>query len=627
MKRSLIRGPDALRMRRRRGLRTFFLTPALVVLATAAAFGQSTGSSEPEPELNPLAPVDTSSPRTTLSGFLSNVQEGYRPFYDYQEATAVSELAQGRAERTLDTSELPPALADRLVGEAAVLLKEILDRVPLPAEGEIPDAESMRALEDGVPRYWRIPDTAIEIALIEEGPRAGEYLFTAETVSRLREFYGRARTLPYKPDAMPGLYERLVHEPGPLISHRLIFSLPSWARQSLGDQAMWQWTGLCLALGLWFAALIVAHRVSRPRADGRRRYWLRVVCIAAMILLTAGVRDFVDRQLTIVGTAFKIVDTSLIVASVVFATLAIINIGSAIGETIVTSPKIDPKSIDAHLIRVATRTVALLGVVIIFVLAAGDLGIPLTAVITSLGVGGFAFALAVRPTLENFFAGITLFLDKPVRVGEFCQFGDVLGTVEEIGLRSTRIRRWGGNLITVPNAQFAEFQLDNYDDARHIWIRTQIDLRYETTADQLRYVLANLREMLMSHPKLSGEPRVRLVGFGDFSLKVEILAYTDTGNWSEWQGIREDVYLRVMEIVEAAGTAFAFPSNTTYFARDPGLDEEKKGAAEAQVEAWRDSGELPFPNMALKRRKEIRGTLDFPPAGSVENKPKFPTSE
>jgi MscS family membrane protein len=333
----------------------------------------------------------------------------------------------------------------------------------------------------------------------------------------------------------------------------------------------------------------------------------------------------VDKQLTIVGTPFEIVDTSLIVAFFVLATVVVVNLGAAIGETIVTSPKIDPKSIDAHLIRVTARAVALLGVIAILVVAAGRLGIPLTAVIASLGVGGLAFALAVRPTLENFVAGITLFLDKPVRVGEFCQFGDVLGTVEEIGLRSTRIRRWGGNLLTVPNAQFAELQLDNYDDARHIWIRTQIDLRYETTSDQLRYVLAQLREMLMSHPKLSGEPRVRLIGFGDFSLKVEILAYTDTGNWSEWQGIREDVYLRVMEIVEAAGTAFAFPSNTTYFARDPGLDDEKKAAAEGQVKAWRENGELPFPDMAIHRRKEIRGTLDFPPTGSVENKPR--TSE
>ncbi len=577
-------------------------------------------------ELKPLAPVDTSSPRATLSSFLSNVEEGYRPFYEYRNETHASELARNRAQRTLDTSGLAPALADRTAGEATVLLKEILDRIPLPPESEIPDAEAMRELGEDTPRVWRIPDTALEIAEITEGPRAGEYLFTTETVTRAREFYRRAQELPYKSDAMVGLYERRVHTPGPLIPSRLIFALPYWTRQPLGQQAIWQWLGLAVGFGIWAGALVAAHLVSRPRPNGTRRYWLRVTCVVAMLLLTLAFRNFIDMQLTIVGPTFEIVDTSLFVAFFLLAAVGVINLGAAVGETIITSPRIDPKSIDAHLIRVSVRAVALAGVIAILVVAADRLGIPLTAVIASLGVGGFAFALAVRPTLENFFAGITLFLDKPVRVGEFCQFGDVIGTVEEIGLRSTRIRRWGGNLLAVPNAQFAEFQIDNYDDARHIWIRTQIDLRYETTADQMRYVLARMREMLMAHPKLSGEPRVRLIGFGDFSLKVEILAYTDTGTWSEWHAIREDVYLRVMEVVEEAGTAFAFPSNTTYFARDPGLDEGKQRAAEAQVETWREGGHLPFPNMSIKRRKEIRGTLDFPPKGSVDLKDDGPKS-
>jgi len=174
-------------------------------------------------------------------------------------------------------------------------------------------------------------------------------------------------------------------------------------------------------------------------------------------------------------------------------------------------------------------------------------------------------------------------------------------------------------VLSIPNAQFAEFQLDNYNDAKYIWIRQRLRLRYETSADQLKFILAKLREMLFAHPKVM-LPRVRLIGFGDDALTVEILAYTDTGVWAEWHAIREDVYLRVMQIIESSGTRLALPSQTTYFARDDGLDDDKKRAAEEQVHEWTEKGELPFPDMTEEKREALAGTLDFPPTGSIEYK-------
>ncbi len=125
--------------------------------------------------------------------------------------------------------------------------------------------------------------------------------------------------------------------------------------------------------------------------------------------------------------------------------------------------------------------------------------------------------------------------------------------------------------------------------------------------------------MLFSHPKIL-LPRVRLIGFNEDSLKVEILAYSDTGVWAEWHAIREDVFLRVMDIIEASGTRLALPSQTTYFARDDGLDEEKKRAAEQQVHEWTAKGELPFPDMTEEQREALSKTLEFPPTGSIEYK-------
>src|SRR5262249_59659452 len=93
---------------------------------------------------------------------------------------------------------------------------------------------------------------------------------------------------------------------------------------------------------------------------------------------------------------------------------------------------------------------------------AGSLGVPAAPLLASLGIGGLAIALAVRPTLENVIGGFILFADKPVRVGDFCHYGDSIGTVEEIGLRSTRIRSLERSTVTVPNAEFSQMKLDNF---------------------------------------------------------------------------------------------------------------------------------------------------------------------
>ena len=570
---------------------------------------------------NPLSPPDTSSPRGTLKSFMENYDAAYRPFYEEREFHLPQKSpARIRVLRTLDGSELPPAQKERLIAEAAVLLYEVLARVDIPPYEEIPDADVMASLPEGTSREWRVPGTGIEIAEVAEGPRAGEYLFTPETLDRIREFYERAEPLAYRPNRMEGLYNRLSYEPGNWIPMRWIERLPRWVKDPIAGQAVWKWVALIGTLGIWFALVWIAH-VASASTEEEPRYWRRCLFAIAIMLLTWLMRVFLDKHVILLGLVFDIMDPIMVVAVYFFASVAILNLGAGVAATIIHSKHVDKGSFDANLIAIAGRVVSWLAVVFLFIKGADDLGIPLPAVVASLGVGGLAIGMAARPTLENLIAGVTLYLDKPVRVGEFCQFHDVLGTVEQIGLRSTRIRRWGGNVISVPNSQFAEYQLDNYNDARYIWIRTRLNLRYETTADQLRYVLAKLREMIFAHPKVLS-PRVRFVGFGDYSLDVELICYSDTGVWSEWHAIREDIYLRVMEIVEASGTAFAFPSQTTYFARDPGMDEQRSRAAEQQVRDWREQGKLPFPDMTPERLEELKETLDFPPDGSVLRAPE-----
>jgi len=145
-----------------------------------------------------------------------------------------------------------------------------------------------------------------------------------------------------------------------------------------------------------------------------------------------------------------------------------------------------------------------------------------------------------------------------------------------------------------------------------------IGLRYETSTEQLNYVLAELRKLLIAHPMVSRDPaRVRLVNFGPCSLDLEVFAYILTADWNEFLAARQDIFLRMKQIIEESGTGFAFPSQTVYVGRDAGLDGEKRLAAEARVQAWRKAGKLPFPDMGPEEIAELEDTITYPPRESA----------
>jgi MscS family membrane protein len=236
-----------------------------------------------------------------------------------------------------------------------------------------------------------------------------------------------------------------------------------------------------------------------------------------------------------------------------------------------------------------------------------------------LGVGGLAIALAAQPTVENLIGGLSLFADKSVRVGDFCRCGTDEGTVESIGIRSTWIRGNDRTLTTIPNAALSKMSVVNFGRRDQTLIQSVIGVRYETSPEQLRYLLAKIRELLMGHPRITSDSaRARFMGFGASSLDIEVFAYVKTRDRSEFLGIREDVLLRIMDLVKESGTGFAFPSQTLYFGRDDGLDAKRTEVAEAQVRQWREENRLPFPNFSPEQMRQMGGSVVYPPPGSAE---------
>ncbi|WP_245290739.1 mechanosensitive ion channel family protein [Rhodopseudomonas sp. AAP120] len=229
------------------------------------------------------------------------------------------------------------------------------------------------------------------------------------------------------------------------------------------------------------------------------------------------------------------------------------------------------------------------------------LGYNVTAGLAALGIGGIAIALGAQKTIEHLVGSLTLVTDQPMRVGDFCKFGETMGTIEDIGMRSTRIRTLDRTLITVPNGTLAALPIENFSRRDKFWYHPTLDLRYETTPDQLRTLMASMREMLLDHPKVDSPGRVRMIGFGPNSLKVEIFSYVHAMDVDEFLEVQEELSLRLMELVEEAGTGFALASQTLYLARDRALSMTRSPQLAPQDDQGSDNGDGRAEKMAAVR--------------------------
>jgi MscS family membrane protein len=217
------------------------------------------------------------------------------------------------------------------------------------------------------------------------------------------------------------------------------------------------------------------------------------------------------------------------------------------------------------LLPLGSRVAKVLVIALALVALLSELGYPVASLIAGLGLGGLAFALAAQKTVENLFGAFTLGADQPFREGDFVRLEDVVGTVEAIGLRSTRIRTLDRTLVTVPNGKLAEMRLESFAARDRIRLVCTVGLVYDTTAEQMRLVLSGIEQLLRRHAKIwSDNVVVRFSALGPSSLDIEVMAWFTTTDWGEFQGIRQDMLLGIMEVVESAGTAFAYPTSTVH---------------------------------------------------------------
>jgi len=541
---------------------------------------------------HPLEPLDIASPRATLQSLVSQARkldtiqvEYWRQPTEKNYHRALAELAKTR--RLFDLRDVPPANRNEVGGASFAYLYDIVIRLPELDWEKVPDRAEADAQKLTI---WRYPGTELILQRVEKGDRKGGWLVSSETVARLPEFHRQIIDQPaLRPAAVTNWYDVVVRTCGPWFAFAMADRLPEPLQLLIFGTPLWKVLVTLLAAAIIAALLTFWIRLTRRKPEQTAVASLALRLTRPLVflgLVYLAHRHLIEWQLNLAG-AFA-VGENIVAAALFFLALAwaAFLLIFLLVELIISSPQIPAESYDAHLLRLLARVLATVASLGILLAGANYIGIPALGLLAGLGVGGVAVALAAQGTVENLLGGLNIFADRPFRVGDLIHYDAKVGVVEAIGPRSCRLRGLDGTLTTVPNGDLAKMHVTNYSMRNKCFFHHVLSIRYETTPGQCEWLLEAMRRRLAAHPMVEespGMPRVRLTGFGNSSIEIELRAYVLTTNFSEFLEVQELLLLDLLKLVEEAGTALALPSSTTYLSRDHALNEEK--AREAELRA------------------------------------------
>jgi MscS family membrane protein len=502
---------------------------AAAFLLTSLLFAPAAGAAD-------FAP---GSPRASLSSYLELCRAGR-----HDDAARFLATGDGQAARA-------PELARRL---EAVLDRHVrfdLEQVSPEAGGRADDGMAPDVEEIG-----RIVTTAgrEEPVRLRRSVADGVWQFSPSTVERIDAWYDT-------------LDDRWVREHLPKVL----------LRPGPRELLYWQWLALpLLVLISWVLAqpltrmtMAVLARISARTATDHDDKLLPRLRGPIGLGWTLAVAALLLPYLALYAPAHAFVQTVLRHAALLGLFWALWRSVDVLGRVIEVAPWVQESVTARALLALAMRAgkIVVLALGVVSLLSA--LGYPVAGLLAGLGVGGLALALAFQKTGEHLFGSIALAVDQPFRVGDFVKVEDFVGTVETIGLRSTRIRTLDRTLIAIPNGRLADMRIESFTARDRMRLACTVRLVYGTTAAQMRQVLQGLEGVLRAHPKIWPEAVVvRFKELADFSLDIEVMAWFATPDWPEFQLIRQEVLLQFMDVVERAGTSFAFPTRTVHVAGD-----------------------------------------------------------
>jgi MscS family membrane protein len=493
------------------------------------------------PQADTVADVSPASPRAALEQYLSLAREG-----DFAGAAAYLDVP--------DSVRAPAATLARQ-------LKAVLDRHLWFDLEQISGAfagDTTDGLPRGIEQIGTIPwrdGTAQPVRLVRVADAAEiAWRFSRGTVARVPAWYA-------------SLEDRWVQEHLPAVL----------LRPGPFDILWWQWLALpilaCLSLILgsvlgrgvrWGIARVVA-RTSTAFDDDLLQRLAAPLTAALALALFAALLPWPGLYAPAEATLYRGVRAGFFL--IFFWSLwRLIDVARGV---LATTRWALASASSRALLPLAARVAKVVVLAIAAVAVLSLLGYPIASLIAGLGLGGLAVALAAQKTVENLFGAFSIGIDQPFREGDFVKIEDFVATVEAVGLRSTRFRTLDRTVITIPNGRLADSRIESFTARDRLRFAAIIGLVYETRADQMRHVLAGFERVLRAHPLIW--PDAVVVRFREFaasSLDIEVMAWFRTTDWGEFQGIRQEVLLAFMDVVESAGSSFAFPTQTVHMVPD-----------------------------------------------------------
>lgn len=518
-------------------LRYLLLALCVATLATAPAAGQNTSAEAAAPTVQP-DPFGRETPRGAISGLIEALaQRDYKRAANYfdlpvQDDARVmggaAELAQ-RLQSLLDSGGTLLPFA-RLSNEAG---GRIDDDLPADRElagdlkgstGDAPILLTQRSVDDRL--VWRISHDTIRTLMATRVATAG---------------------------AAPADAPTGIHVAGaPVEDWSLLIGLAALS---------------FVVLRLLAAAVLALMRrgIADPDGNGIYRFFhaaLPPLSLFIAVMIFYGWAERLEVAIVARQTLLRYAGGVAAIALVWFG----LRLVDAVADVAITRMHQRSRRQAVSVVTLLRRAAKILLLVFSIVAVLDTFGIDVTTGIAALGIGGIALALGAQKTVENLVGSVTVIADRPVQVGDFCRVGDVVGTVEDVGIRSTRIRTNDRTIVTIPNGDFSSRQIENFAKRDRFLFAPKIGIEY-VGPDKLREAVAIIEDVLFAHEKISNDgPRARFSNFGESALEIEVFSYITVTDFAESTTVRQELLLTIYERLAAAGIGIAFPTRTVFLA-------------------------------------------------------------
>ncbi len=449
-----------------------------------------------------LEPANTNSPRDTIISFLKLTQRYYdllrQDAYTAEDDAELQHLYD-EMQWFFDLRNVAPSLRQDVAVNSAVYLREVIDRIGLPPVNQIPDRRQMlAAINEGFPPAWKIGNSPLLITRIDEGPNQGKYLFSEETLETVEDLFHRLRSFPYRSTSAEGFYEASFLTPRPTLQ-AWSDSLPAWMHNGFLGQTIWQWIAMALLFVLMFlliwllsSVLKLLTRNATPLVRDSALLLVPLFVVFASYLLYDLIGDKIFITGLVFQTAVYIIYGMALLAGIIF----IFSLGTVLIELAASTERAKRRPSDFHLATLGIRVVSIIAIIAVLLQGMYLMGFSLATILAGAGVTGLAVALAAQNTLRNVFGSLMLLLDKPFEVGQRIRLRGYDGVVEDIGMRSTRLRLLSGHLVSIPNENVAGVDIENVDMRPSIRRTINLPLAYDTSQEKIQRAVTALREIL-----------------------------------------------------------------------------------------------------------------------------------